>query len=171
MRSMDKNDPQYRSLVELANKVIGLFAQKPVKTKSMVEEVAMLAGSEDEDVIHEVLEKITNELTHSRLLNIGLLEGLTLAFEQANPDYLDSDDLIQVLRVLNEKLESTIPKVAPSKASASASADTESMMGAAKGVLLAEDKLGAFLGSHSRSGAECSGTGYGLCAKSRCQCD
>ncbi|MGI9215146.1 MAG: tetratricopeptide repeat protein, partial [Gammaproteobacteria bacterium] len=103
---VDDDGLEYTELKKLALMVIEVFASKQVKTKESINEVTILATSENEEIITTLLGQFIQAIRDQVLLNEHLLNGLAEILRHANPSLLNSDDLTKVLLVIHEKLNS-----------------------------------------------------------------
>ncbi len=98
------DDLAYQDLQELALAVIEAFAREQVKTQKLINEVIVLAASENEAIIQALLEQFIQPIRDKVLLDGNLLDGLAEVLRHANPALLNADDLSKILDVISEKL-------------------------------------------------------------------
>ncbi|CAG8567270.1 1624_t:CDS:2, partial [Cetraspora pellucida] len=81
------------------------FAKHKTKPSEIVREVVALASLPDieEEIYRELLDQIIKAIRKANLLHPSLLKGLSYVIRQANPKHLKPNDLVRVLKILNEQ--------------------------------------------------------------------
>ncbi|KAK3810916.1 MAG: hypothetical protein J3Q66DRAFT_414111 [Benniella sp.] len=102
------NEPDERErLKTLATDVIRTFKRDEFKDAKSVTEVVLLASVLDKDDYRYLIKEFYSGIDQSGLLNVHQLEGLARLIQGARPGDLDSDDLVQVLKLLSTRLRDT----------------------------------------------------------------
>lgn len=78
-----------------------------IRRKAAVEEVTALAVVEDQGLHEELLSKFIDYINQSVILDLALLDGLALVISYANPKLVNADNLVQILKVLQQRVEKT----------------------------------------------------------------
>ncbi|KAG0222414.1 hypothetical protein BGX31_009166, partial [Mortierella sp. GBA43] len=99
-------DEQER-LRTLATDVIRAFKRDEFKDAKVVTEVVHLAPVLDNDDFRYLLKEFYSGIDTSDLLDVHQLQGLSSLIQGADPGYLDADDLVKVLHLLNKRLQGT----------------------------------------------------------------
>ncbi len=102
-----KESEHYQNWLSLATSIISLFAKEPVKQRPEITEVLALTEIDDSDLLTDLLEVFIEPIKKGTLLKPSMLNALADVINHVNPALLDTDDLIQILRVLKDKLEIT----------------------------------------------------------------
>ncbi|KAK3824000.1 MAG: WD40-repeat-containing domain protein [Linnemannia elongata] len=102
-----KEEEEMTQIRYLATRVVEEFASDALKTKEIVSEVVLLGPALDLEYHRKVTNVLIGEFQKAPLTDIGLLEGLVEMVECAGAGYLLADDLVKVLVVLRQRLEST----------------------------------------------------------------
>ncbi|KAG0020582.1 hypothetical protein BGZ80_003953 [Entomortierella chlamydospora] len=103
---IDDSEEQGR-LKSMATDVIRAFVRSELKNPAVVAEVVCLAAVLDPVDFRKLLQKIVDGIDQSVLLRIHLLDGLAQMMRDAQPGYVDTDDLVKVLELLNRRLKGT----------------------------------------------------------------
>lgn len=108
LESMDRDNPIYDDLMNAARAVISIFSKERVKSQDLIDEAVALSLIADKEIIHELLSKFTTALSlETKLLETHLLSGLAQIVGQSNPAMIKRDDLVQILKVVTEKVNQT----------------------------------------------------------------
>ncbi|KAF9345969.1 hypothetical protein BGX26_002555, partial [Mortierella sp. AD094] len=107
MRSTEKNAEEKERLRTLATDLIRAFTRDELKDAKTVAEVVCLGPVLEKDDFQHLLMLFVNDIEQSSLLDIHSLEGLAQLMQGASPGYLDPDDLVTILRILNTRLQDT----------------------------------------------------------------
>lgn len=102
-----KEEEEVTQIRYLATRVVEEFASDAIKNKETVSEVVLLGPALDLEYHRKVTNVLIGEFQKAPLTDIGLLEGLVEMVECAGTGYLLADDLVKVLAVLRQRLEST----------------------------------------------------------------
>ncbi|KAG0003313.1 hypothetical protein BGZ79_001156 [Entomortierella chlamydospora] len=102
------NDPdEQERLQTMATNVIRVFARDELKKPDVVAEVVSLTAVLDRDDFRKLLQILVDGIDGSLLLEIHLLDGLAQLMRNAPQGYLDADDLVKILNLLNARLKDT----------------------------------------------------------------
>ncbi|GAM52457.1 hypothetical protein EBME_0920 [bacterium endosymbiont of Mortierella elongata FMR23-6] len=100
-------DPsEAKRLQNLATDVIRVFVKDELKEMS-VAEVVVLAPGLTKELFNALLKRLVNGIERSTLLEADLLDGLAQMIRNAGPEYLDTDDLVKIVKVISERLQKT----------------------------------------------------------------
>jgi len=103
-----RNEPDERErLKTLATDVIRAFKRDEFKDARSVTEVVHLVPILENDDFRYLLKELYSGIDQCGLLDVHLLEGLAHLIQDANPGYLDTDDLTKVLELLSTRLRDT----------------------------------------------------------------
>ena len=103
----DKDSQHYQNWLSLAMDILNLFAKQPVKQRPEIEEVLALAEIDDEELSNNLLEVFITPIKNGTLIKPSILNGLADVINHVNPALINTDDFIQIFRVLNERLQIT----------------------------------------------------------------
>ncbi|KAF9173746.1 hypothetical protein BGX20_002201 [Mortierella sp. AD010] len=102
------NDPdEQERLQTMATNLIRAFARDELKKPGVVAEVVSLTAVLDRDDFRKLLQILVDGIEGSLLLEIHLLDGLAQLMRNAPQGYLDADDLVKILNLLNARLKDT----------------------------------------------------------------
>ncbi|KAF9359449.1 hypothetical protein BGX34_008346 [Mortierella sp. NVP85] len=107
LQATKKEQDEQDRLKTLATDVIRAFKRDEFKDSSVVTEVVYLAPVLESDDFRYLLKEFYTGIDQSGLLDIHQLEGLAQLIQGADPGYLDSDDLVKILRLLSVRLRDT----------------------------------------------------------------
>ena len=102
-----KEEEEQTHIRYLATRVVEEFASDTVKTKEKISEVVLLGPALDLEYHRKLTNVLIGEFQKAPLTDIGLLEGVVDMVECAGTGYLLADDLVKVLVILRQCLEST----------------------------------------------------------------
>ncbi|KAK3810920.1 MAG: WD40-repeat-containing domain protein [Benniella sp.] len=103
-----KNESDERErLKTLATDVIRTFKRDEFKDAKSVTEVVFLASVLERDDFRYLVKEFYSGIDQSGLLDVHQLEGLARLIQGARSGDLDSDDLVQVLKLLSTRLRDT----------------------------------------------------------------
>ena len=103
-----KNEPdEIERLETLATDVLRAFKRDEFKDAKSVTEVVYLAPVLDKDDFRYLFKEFYSGIDQSDLLDVHQLEGIAQLVQGARPDYLDTDDLVKVLKLLSTRLKDT----------------------------------------------------------------
>jgi len=103
----EKDADEKERLHFLASDVIRAFSRDELKDAKAVAEVVCLAPVLSKDNFRHLLRQFFDGIDHSDLLDVNQLEGLAQIVQGGSPDYLDSDDLVKILKLLSARLRDT----------------------------------------------------------------
>ncbi|KAG0056057.1 hypothetical protein BGZ83_006494 [Gryganskiella cystojenkinii] len=101
------NAEEKERLRTLATDLIRAFTRDELKDAKAVVEIVCLGPVLEKDDFHHLLMLFVNGIEQYSLLDIHSLEGLAQLIQGAPPSYLDADDLVTILRILNTRLQDT----------------------------------------------------------------
>ena len=101
------NTDEYERLVDLATGVIREFKREEIKDVMTIAEVLNLVPVLERDVSRDLLRDFYTRIDQSDLLDVHQLEGLAQLIQGVKSAYLDADDLVKILELLNERLNNT----------------------------------------------------------------
>lgn len=102
-----KEEEEVMQIQYLSTRVVEEFALDPLKNKEAISEVVLLGPALDREYHRKLTNVLIGEFQKAALLDTGLLEGLVEMIECAGTGYLLADDLVKILGILRERLEST----------------------------------------------------------------
>ncbi|KAG0019265.1 hypothetical protein BGZ80_006045 [Entomortierella chlamydospora] len=91
----------------LSTDLIRAFVRDELKKAEVVAEVVCLAAVLDQDDFSALLKAFVNGIEQSVLLKVHLIDGLAQLVRNAAPGYIDTDDLVKVLELLDTRLNET----------------------------------------------------------------
>ncbi|KAF9360000.1 hypothetical protein BGX26_010837 [Mortierella sp. AD094] len=91
----------------LATDLVREFIRDELKEPSSVTEIVCLAPVLTKDNFRDLLMTFVDGIEQSVLLEVHLLDGLAQLMRSAAPEYLDADDLVKILALLNTRLKDT----------------------------------------------------------------
>ncbi|KAF9435370.1 hypothetical protein BGZ76_006434 [Entomortierella beljakovae] len=102
------NDPDEKEqFLTMATDIIRAFVRDELKKPNVVAEVVSLAAVLDQDDYRKLLQAFIDGINQSLLLEIHLLDGLAQLIRNAGPGYIDADDFVKILELLNSCLKDT----------------------------------------------------------------
>ncbi|KAG0024778.1 hypothetical protein BGZ80_007713 [Entomortierella chlamydospora] len=102
------NDPnEKKRLQTMATDVVRAFVRDELKKPNVVAEVVSLAAVLNQEDFRKLLQTFVDGIDKSVLLEVHLLDGLAQLIRNAEQDYIDADDLVKILGLLNTRLKST----------------------------------------------------------------
>ncbi|KAK3824946.1 MAG: WD40-repeat-containing domain protein [Benniella sp.] len=107
LQTTKKEQDEQDRLKTLATDIIRAFKREEFKDAKAVAEVVYLAPALEKDDFRYLLKEFYSGIDQSGLLDIHQLEGLAQLIQSADPGYLDSDDLVKILRLLSTRLRDT----------------------------------------------------------------
>ncbi|KAG0346786.1 hypothetical protein BGZ54_005107, partial [Gamsiella multidivaricata] len=107
VKSTEKNAEEKERLKTLATDVVRAFTRDELKDAKAVAEVVCLSPVLEKDDFQHLLMLFVNGIEQSSLLDVHSLKGLAQLMQGASPGYLDADDLVTILRILNTRLQDT----------------------------------------------------------------
>ncbi|KAF8978564.1 hypothetical protein BGZ46_006350, partial [Entomortierella lignicola] len=103
---MNDSEEQKR-LKTMVTDLIRAFVRDELKKPQVVAEVVSLAVVLEQDDFRKLLQAFVDGIDHSVLLEIHLLDGLAQLIRNAAQGYLEADDLVKILELLNARLKNT----------------------------------------------------------------
>ncbi|KAG0197101.1 hypothetical protein BGX33_000948, partial [Mortierella sp. NVP41] len=110
VKSTRVNLDEQERLNTLTTKIVRLFLGDELKGPSDIAEVACIGPFLNRNTFRALLELFIGSIEKSNLLNLHALEGLAKLVQGANEGYLEADDLVRILQVLNARLQATRPE-------------------------------------------------------------
>ncbi|KAF9986015.1 hypothetical protein BGZ65_009084, partial [Modicella reniformis] len=107
LQAIEKDVDEQERLKILSTDVIRAFKRDELKDAKAVSEVIYLAPVLGKDEFRYLLKEFYSGIEQSDLLDIHQLEGLAQLIQGADPGYLDSDDLVKILKLLSTRLRNT----------------------------------------------------------------
>ncbi|KAF9347819.1 hypothetical protein BGX26_000736, partial [Mortierella sp. AD094] len=102
------NDPDEQERIQgVATNMVREFVRDELKKPDAVAEVICLAAVLDQVDFRKMLQAFVNGIEHSKLLDVHLIDGLAHLIRNASPGYIDTDDLVKILELLNMRLKGT----------------------------------------------------------------
>ncbi|KAK3821567.1 MAG: WD40-repeat-containing domain protein [Benniella sp.] len=101
--TMDNTD-EYERLKDLATGVIREFKRDEIKDAMTIAEVLHLVPVLEKDASRDLLRDFYTRIDQSDLLDVHQLEGLAQLIQDVKAGYLDADDLVKILELINERL-------------------------------------------------------------------
>ncbi|KAG0005806.1 hypothetical protein BGZ80_005384 [Entomortierella chlamydospora] len=89
------------------NKDVVAFIREELEKPSVVSEVVSLAAILGQDDFRKLLQTFVDGISQSVLLDVHLLNGLARLVGNAPQGYIDADDLVKILELLNARLKDT----------------------------------------------------------------
>jgi hypothetical protein len=100
------SDEQDRLKV-LATDVIRAFKRDEIKDAKAVAEVVYLAPVLEKDDFRYLVKEFYSGIERTALLDVHQLEGLAQLIQCSDPGYIEADDLVKILELLNTRLTNT----------------------------------------------------------------
>ncbi|KAK3823288.1 MAG: WD40-repeat-containing domain protein [Benniella sp.] len=103
----EKDSDEQDRLKTLAVEAIRAFKRDELKGTKPVTEAATLASVLSRDAFRDLLREFYSRIDRSGVLSVHQLEGIARLIRSGGPDYLDADDFVKILELLNEHLRDT----------------------------------------------------------------
>ncbi|KAF9909307.1 hypothetical protein EC991_008818 [Linnemannia zychae] len=100
-----KNSKETTRMEEVAHQVVREFTEGGVKNAAQVDEVVQLAQVLHKEPSRSLLMSLVNTVRDSTLLHLHAMEGLAIVIQGAAPGSIDSNDLVTILGILHERLQ------------------------------------------------------------------
>ncbi|KAF9957564.1 hypothetical protein BGZ65_001989, partial [Modicella reniformis] len=107
LQATEKDTDEQERLQLLATDMIRAFKRDELKNTKAIDEVICLTSVLRKNDFRFLLTEFYSAIDHSTLLDIPQLEGLAQLIHGADPDYLDTDDLVKILQLLHTRLKDT----------------------------------------------------------------
>ncbi|KAG0362320.1 hypothetical protein BGZ54_008681, partial [Gamsiella multidivaricata] len=107
VKATKKNAEEKERLKTMGTDVIRAFTRDELKNAKVVAEVVCLAPVLEKDDFQSLLSLFVHGIERPGLLDVHSLDGLAQLMQGASPRYLDADDLVMILSVLNARLQDT----------------------------------------------------------------
>ncbi|KAF9928365.1 hypothetical protein FBU30_002403 [Linnemannia zychae] len=99
------NKEEIERLKKIANDVVRAFIRADIKDSRIIAEVVPLAFNLERDLHRRLLNSFIDTIDQSTLLDVDSLDGLAQIIQSADPGFINSDDLVSILQVLNNRLQ------------------------------------------------------------------
>ena len=100
----ENNFDEQERLKAMATDLIRAYTRDELKDTKVTTEVVCLAPVLEKEDYRILLSQLVDRIKGSLLLDVQALEGLTQLLKGASPGYLDADDLVRILKLLNTSL-------------------------------------------------------------------
>jgi len=107
IQAIEKDGDEKERLKMLSLDVIRAYKRDELKDTRVVTEVAHLAPVLEKDAFQDLLKDFYDGLDRSGLLDFHQLDGIAQLIQGADTTYLDADDLVKILKLLNTRLQDT----------------------------------------------------------------
>jgi hypothetical protein len=107
LQDTENDKDEHERLKLLSRDLIRTFLNEAIKDDKAVAEVVCLAPVLDKDTFRELLKSFYDGIKHSESLDIHQLQGLAHIIQGADTNYLDTDDLVTILKFLTDRLSGT----------------------------------------------------------------
>ncbi|KAF9901422.1 hypothetical protein EC991_006175 [Linnemannia zychae] len=101
------NEDEQERLNALTTNLVRAFIRDELKGPTVIAEIACIAPFLNRDDFRCLMELFIGSIEKSTLLDIHSLEGLAKLVQGANEGYIEADDLVKILGVLNTRLQAT----------------------------------------------------------------
>ncbi|KAF9906563.1 hypothetical protein EC991_000505 [Linnemannia zychae] len=100
-----KNSEETIRMEEITRQVVREFIEDSEKNATVIEEVIQLVQVLDKETSQSLLRSLVDTTSKSTLLHLHAMKGLAKVIQGATPRSIDSNDLVTILRVLYERLQ------------------------------------------------------------------
>ncbi|KAG0015949.1 hypothetical protein BGZ80_009533 [Entomortierella chlamydospora] len=101
-------DPDEKERLQtMATDLVRSFIREELKKSGVVAEVVSLAAVLGKEDFRKLLQAFVDGINQSVLLDVHLLNGLAQLIRNATQGYIDTDDLVKILELLNARLKET----------------------------------------------------------------
>ncbi|OAQ22163.1 hypothetical protein K457DRAFT_26347, partial [Linnemannia elongata AG-77] len=107
LESIMKDQMEADRLRWLVTQVVEQFVADANKGSSKVAEIAALGPVLQKEPYRTLLSTSLETFGDSSMLNVDMLQGLVQLLQSASPGYLESNDLVQILKIIRERLQGT----------------------------------------------------------------
>ena len=105
IRRMDSRPFEVVHLHQQTYRMVDIFISKPTKDFASIQEVVILGPILDKKHFQSLLRCFMGEFDKNGILDTELLQGLVQLVQDAPSGFLQSDDMIQILRIIRQRLE------------------------------------------------------------------
>ncbi|KAG0001548.1 hypothetical protein BGZ80_006164 [Entomortierella chlamydospora] len=91
----------------MATDLVRAFVREDLKKSDVVAEVVSLVTVLEQEDFRKLLQEFVDGIDQSMLLDVHLLNGLVQLIRNAPQGYIDVDDLVKILGLLNTRLKDT----------------------------------------------------------------
>jgi hypothetical protein len=102
-----KNLEEQERLKAMATDVIRAYTRDELKDTNVTSEVVCLAPVLEKENYRILLSQLVDAVEGSLLLDVQAVEGLAQLLHGSSPGYLDADDLVKIIKLLNTRLQDT----------------------------------------------------------------
>ncbi|KAF9974257.1 hypothetical protein BGZ65_008830, partial [Modicella reniformis] len=107
LQAIENDTDEQDRLKTLVKDVIRAFKRDELKDAKAVTEVVYLTPVLEKDDFRYMLKELCSGIDQSILLDVHELEGLAQLIHGADPGYVEADDLVKILELLNTRLKGT----------------------------------------------------------------
>ncbi|KAF9436401.1 hypothetical protein BGZ76_004065 [Entomortierella beljakovae] len=107
LNDYDKEPDEKMRFERMISDLVQAFIQEEPKTPDVLAEVVSLSAVLGQDDFRVLLNEFVDNIRRHLLLDTNLLIGLSQLLRNAPQEYLNSDDLLQILNVLHLRLQDT----------------------------------------------------------------
>ncbi|KAG0012653.1 hypothetical protein BGZ80_011600 [Entomortierella chlamydospora] len=107
IQAMANEPDEQKRLQTMATDLVRAFVRDKLKKHVTVAEVVTLAAVLEQEDFRKLLQAFIDCVNQSVLLEIHLLDGLSQLIRNAPQGYMDADDLVKILELLNVRLKDT----------------------------------------------------------------
>ena len=105
VQKMNDSPSEKLFLDQLLNRIVSHFLQLPIKDTEAIYEVILLGPVLAKTPYQTLLRCFISEFDKNGILNTATLQGLAQLVQDAPSGYLESDDMIKILRVIRTRLQ------------------------------------------------------------------
>ncbi|KAG0009823.1 hypothetical protein BGZ80_002018 [Entomortierella chlamydospora] len=106
-KDVSSDEDEKARIKAIPSDLIRAFIQDDLKRQNTVAEIVSLAAVLEKDDFKKLLQVFVDGINDSELLQVHLLDGLSQLIRNVSQEYIDSDDLVTILRLLHRRLMST----------------------------------------------------------------
>ena len=107
LQTLKKDTDEQERLKAMVTDVIRAFQREEIKNDRVIAEVLCLAPILEKSDFQHLLRELCKGFDQSILLDEHQLDGIARLIHCAEPGYLDADDLVKIVGLLNTRLRST----------------------------------------------------------------
>jgi hypothetical protein len=101
------NEDQRKRYISYANDFIERFADHHTHTKEELHGLVQLVLIADKKMTLDIMEQLAQPIRNNILLNIDFVHALADAIDRAHPDFLSSDNLVDLMQTLIKRMKTT----------------------------------------------------------------
>ncbi|KAG0009037.1 hypothetical protein BGZ80_002803, partial [Entomortierella chlamydospora] len=107
LQARDVDPDERERLQTMATDLIRAFVREDLKKSGVVAEAVSLAAVLEQEDFRKLLQVFVDGISQSLLLDVHLLNGLAQLIRNAPQGYIEVDDLVKILGLLNARLKDT----------------------------------------------------------------